>query len=37
VKELSGADRVTEVARMLSGKVTQVSLKHAQELIEGAA
>jgi DNA repair protein RecN (Recombination protein N) len=37
IKELSGADRVTEVARMLSGKVTQVSLKHAQELIEGAA
>ena len=37
VKELSGWDRVTEVARMLSGKVTQVSLKHAQELIEGAA
>ncbi len=37
VKELSGAERVTEVARMLSGKVTQVSLRHAQELIEGAA
>jgi DNA repair protein RecN (Recombination protein N) len=37
VKELSGEDRVTEVARMLSGKVTQVSLKHARELIEGAA
>jgi len=36
VKELSGAERVTEVARMLSGKVTEVSLKHAQELIEGA-
>jgi DNA repair protein RecN (Recombination protein N) len=37
VKELLGEDRVAEVARMLSGKVTPVSLKHARELIEGAA
>jgi DNA repair protein RecN (Recombination protein N) len=37
VKELTGENRIAEIARMLSGKVTQVSLKHAQELIEGAA
>jgi DNA repair protein RecN (Recombination protein N) len=37
VKELSGPERVTEVARMLSGKVTEVSLKHAEELIGGSA
>lgn len=34
VKELTGKERLNEVARMLSGKITEVSLKHAKELIE---
>jgi DNA repair protein RecN (Recombination protein N) len=34
VKELSGRERLQEIARMLSGKITDVSLKHAKELIE---
>jgi DNA repair protein RecN (Recombination protein N) len=34
VKELSGRERLHEIARMLSGKITDVSLKHAKELIE---
>jgi DNA repair protein RecN (Recombination protein N) len=34
VKELSGGERLHEIARMLSGKITDVSLKHAKELIE---
>ena len=34
VKELTGRERLNEVARMLSGKITEVSLKHAKELIE---
>ncbi len=34
VKELSGKERLQEIARMLSGKITDVSLKHAKELIE---
>lgn len=33
VKELSGRERLDEIARMLSGKITEVSLKHAQELL----
>jgi len=37
IKELSGRDRLQEIARMLSGKITEVSLKHAKELIEGVA
>jgi DNA repair protein RecN (Recombination protein N) len=37
VRELSGKERLQEIARMLSGKITDVSLKHAQELIEGGA
>lgn len=35
VKRLSGGERLNEIARMLSGKITDVSLKHAKELIEG--
>jgi len=37
VRELSGKERLQEIARMLSGKITDVSLKHAQELIESGA
>ncbi|MEW6068926.1 MAG: DNA repair protein RecN [Nitrospirota bacterium] len=33
VNELKGKDRVDEIARMLSGKITDVSLKHAKELL----
>jgi DNA repair protein RecN (Recombination protein N) len=33
VRELSGRERLQEIARMLSGKITDVSLKHAEELI----
>ena len=36
VKELSGRARLNEIARMLSGKITEVSLKHAKELLESA-
>ncbi|MGB9716003.1 MAG: DNA repair protein RecN [Thermodesulfovibrionales bacterium] len=36
VKELSGNDRVNEIARMLSGRITEVSLKHAKELLGSA-
>jgi DNA repair protein RecN (Recombination protein N) len=36
VKELSGRARLNEIARMLSGKITEVSLRHAKELIETA-
>lgn len=34
VRELYGKERVNEIARMLSGKITDVSLKHAKELLE---
>jgi len=34
VKELSGMERLNEIARMLSGKITEVSLTHAKELLE---
>ncbi len=34
VKELSEDERKTEIARMLSGKITDVSLRHAGELLE---
>ena len=37
VTELSGGERLHEIARMLSGKITDVSLKHAKELIENKA
>ena len=35
--EVSGEDRVREVARLLSGDDSQVSLEHARQLLEGAA
>ncbi|MBE0426738.1 MAG: DNA repair protein RecN [Nitrospirae bacterium] len=36
VKELKGGERINEIARMLSGKITEVSLRHAKELLESA-
>jgi len=33
VNELSWEERVEEIARMLSGKVTEISLTHARELL----
>jgi DNA repair protein RecN (Recombination protein N) len=36
VKELNGRGRLDEIARMLSGRITEVSLKHAKELLETA-
>jgi len=33
VTELSGKERQNEIARMLSGRITEVSLKHARELL----
>ncbi|MFC1549384.1 DNA repair protein RecN [Nitrospirota bacterium] len=33
VRELSGSERQEEIARMLSGSVTEASLKHARELL----
>lgn len=36
VKELYGKERQNEIARMLSGKITEISLKHAGELLESA-
>jgi DNA repair protein RecN (Recombination protein N) len=36
VRELKGRERLDEIARMLSGKITDVSIKHAKELIESA-
>lgn len=35
IRELSGPERLHEIARMMSGKITGVSLQHAKELIEG--
>ena len=35
IRELSGNERRQEIARMLSGKITEVSLRHAKELLEG--
>lgn len=35
VKELSGEERRREIARMLSGKLTDASLRHASELMAG--
>jgi DNA repair protein RecN (Recombination protein N) len=37
ISELSGGERLHEIARMLSGKITEVSLKHAKELLESVA
>jgi DNA repair protein RecN (Recombination protein N) len=34
IKELYGKERQDEIARMLSGKITEISLKHAGELLE---
>jgi DNA repair protein RecN (Recombination protein N) len=34
VHELSGAERKEEIARMLSGTVTEISRRHAEELLE---
>lgn len=34
VKELSSKEREEEIARMLSGKITDISIKHARELLE---
>jgi DNA repair protein RecN (Recombination protein N) len=34
IKELTGKERRDEIARMLSGKITDISLKHAGELLE---
>jgi DNA repair protein RecN (Recombination protein N) len=34
VKELSGRERQDEIARMLSGTVTEISRRHAGELLE---
>jgi DNA repair protein RecN (Recombination protein N) len=36
VKQLSGEERQGEIARMLSGKITDASLKHAKELLSNA-
>lgn len=35
VREVSGEERQREIARMLSGKVTETSLRHAREIMEG--
>jgi DNA repair protein RecN (Recombination protein N) len=37
VKEISGTERLHEIARMMSGKITDISLKHAKELLDSAA
>jgi DNA repair protein RecN (Recombination protein N) len=37
VKEISGMERLHEIARMMSGKITDISLKHAEELLDSAA
>ncbi|MBI4823197.1 MAG: DNA repair protein RecN [Nitrospirae bacterium] len=34
IKELSGDERLKEIARMLSGKITETSLKHAGEILK---
>jgi len=36
VTEISGDDRLSEIARMLSGTITEVSLKHAKELLKNS-
>ncbi len=37
VRSVSGADRAAEVARMLSGSLSETSLKHAEELLAAAS
>lgn len=34
ISELSGEERLQEIARMLSGTITEVSLKHAEEMLK---
>jgi len=34
IKELTGKERAAEIARMLSGKITETSLRHAEELLK---
>ncbi len=36
IKELTGKERAAEIARMLSGKITETSLRHAEELLKRA-
>jgi len=36
VRELIGSERLDEIARMLSGKITEISLRHAKELLGSA-
>ena len=36
VRLLNHAERVREIARMLSGSVTETSLRHAEELLQGS-
>jgi len=36
IRNLTGREREEEIARMLSGKITEASIKHARELIDGA-
>ena len=36
LKQVSGEDRVHEIARMLSGEESEVSLSHARTLIKNA-
>ncbi|MEW6571252.1 MAG: DNA repair protein RecN [Nitrospirota bacterium] len=36
VRELSEREKIDEIARMLSGKITEGSIKHAKELLESA-
>ena len=35
IEQVSGQDRIEEVARMLSGSKTEASIKHAEELLAG--
>lgn len=35
IREVEGGERVREIARLLSGEVTGISLKHAEELLSG--
>ena len=37
VEELNGSKRLNEIARMLSGNITDISLRHARELMDSAA
>jgi len=34
VYELNGKDRINEIARLISGNITESSLKHAEEMLE---